>query len=109
MGSHSLHQGIFLTQGLNPGLLYCRQILYHLRSPLGNFRYNSHILLLSVKSPKLVLDKAGLYYNKKYTPKSYCLKTIKIYLLFMQESDEQLLSGVFFSPPSDGSDSGFLH
>ena len=30
MGSLSLLQGIFLTQGLNPGLLYCRQILYHL-------------------------------------------------------------------------------
>ena len=30
VGSHSLLQGIFLTQGLNPGLLYCRQILYHL-------------------------------------------------------------------------------
>ena len=29
-GSHSLLQGIFLTQGSNPGLLYYRQILYHL-------------------------------------------------------------------------------
>ena len=28
--SHSLLQGIFLTQGLNPGLLHCRQILYYL-------------------------------------------------------------------------------
>ena len=28
--SHSLLQGIFLTQGSNPGLLHCRQILYHL-------------------------------------------------------------------------------
>ena len=27
---HSLLQGIFLTQGLNPGLQHCRQILYHL-------------------------------------------------------------------------------
>ena len=27
-GSHSLLQGIFLTQGLNPGLLHCRWILY---------------------------------------------------------------------------------
>ena len=26
-----LLQGIFLAQGLNPGLLHCRQILYHLR------------------------------------------------------------------------------
>ena len=30
VGCHSLLQGIFLTQGLNPGLLHCRQILYHL-------------------------------------------------------------------------------
>ena len=28
MGCHLLLQGIFLTQGLNPGLLHCRQILY---------------------------------------------------------------------------------
>ena len=28
--SHSLLQGIFLTQGSNLGLLHCRQILYHL-------------------------------------------------------------------------------
>ena len=27
VGSHSLLQGIFPTQGFNPGLLYCRQIL----------------------------------------------------------------------------------
>ena len=30
VGSHSLLRGIFLTQGLNLGLLHCRQILYHL-------------------------------------------------------------------------------
>ena len=29
-GSFSLPQGIFPTQGLNPGLPYCRQILYQL-------------------------------------------------------------------------------
>ena len=29
---HSLLQGLFLTQGLNPGLLHCRQILYRLNS-----------------------------------------------------------------------------
>ena len=36
VGCHSLLQGIFPTQGLNPGLLNCRRILYHLshqRSP----------------------------------------------------------------------------
>ena len=30
VGSLSLLQGIFPTQGSNPGLLHCRQILYHL-------------------------------------------------------------------------------
>ena len=30
VGSLSLLQGIFPTQGSNPGLLYCRWILYHL-------------------------------------------------------------------------------
>ena len=32
MGCHALLQGIFLTQGLDPGLLYCRQILYQLNT-----------------------------------------------------------------------------
>ena len=47
VGCHSLLQGIFPTQGLNSGLLHCRQILYHLShqgSPLG---YES---LLDIKS-----------------------------------------------------------
>ena len=35
VGSHFLLQGIFLTQGLNLGLLHCRQILYPL-SHLGS-------------------------------------------------------------------------
>ena len=30
VGCHSFLQGIFLTQGLNLGLLHCRQTLYHL-------------------------------------------------------------------------------
>ena len=30
MGSHSLLQGIFPTQGLNPSLLHCKQIFYPL-------------------------------------------------------------------------------
>ena len=42
VGSHSLLRGIFLTQGLNPGLLHCRKILYHLRhqgSPLATLTF----------------------------------------------------------------------
>ena len=30
VGNHCLLQGIFLAQQLKPGLLHCRQILYHL-------------------------------------------------------------------------------
>ena len=39
VGSLSLLQGIFPTQGSNPGFPYCRRILYHLRhqgSPLDH-------------------------------------------------------------------------
>ena len=36
VGSHSLLQEIFLTQGLNPGLLHCRWILYCLSVYLHN-------------------------------------------------------------------------
>ena len=35
MGCHALLQGIFPTQGLNPGLLHCRRILYHLSHPVN--------------------------------------------------------------------------
>ena len=38
VGCHFLLHGIFLTQGLNPGLLHCRQTLYrlsHWRSAIG--------------------------------------------------------------------------
>ena len=35
MGCHALLQGVFPTQGLNPGLLHCRQIIYQL-SHQGN-------------------------------------------------------------------------
>ena len=43
-GFHSLLQGIFMTQGFNPGLLHCRQILYQPlsyqgRIPLGKNGY----------------------------------------------------------------------
>ena len=39
VGCHFFFQGIFLTQGLNPGFLHCRQILYQLScegSPIMN-------------------------------------------------------------------------
>ena len=51
VGCHALFQGIFLTQGLNPGFLHCRQILFRLSqqgSPnlyvYVNYRGNIHTL-----------------------------------------------------------------
>ena len=46
LGSHSLLPGIFLTWGLNPGLLHCRQILYclfrHQESPFNDVCKSNH-------------------------------------------------------------------
>ena len=64
-GLHFLLQGIFLTQGSNPGLLHCRQMLYHLNHQGSPFRqywlsttsgnadclYYSHSSFLLMESP----------------------------------------------------------
>ena len=42
VGSLSLLQGTFPTQESNPGLLYCRQILYQL-SYQGSLYINTHV------------------------------------------------------------------
>ena len=47
MGCHDLLQGIFPTQGSNPGLPHCRQILYHLSHQSSPYTY--------VKSSQIVL------------------------------------------------------
>ena len=58
---HALLQGIFPTQASNPGLLYCRQILYHLNhleSP--TLLQLSNGFLTSTPLQKLVLSKHQL-------------------------------------------------
>ena len=42
---HSLLQGIFLTQGSNPGLLHCRWILYRL-SHQGTSQPRTHVKII---------------------------------------------------------------
>ena len=39
VGCHAFLQGIFLTQGLNPGLPHCRWILHHLNHQGSSSRY----------------------------------------------------------------------
>ena len=51
VGNHSLLQGIFLTHGWNPGLLHCRQILYHLNhrgSQLTSFKNMYYVCILYI-------------------------------------------------------------
>ena len=70
VGSHSLLQGIFPTQGLNSGLLHCRQILYclnHQKSTEGpciyiciyKHRYIYIYMLVCVHT--YILKKESLY------------------------------------------------
>ena len=59
VGCHTLPQGIFLTQGSNPGLLHCRQILYYL-SHLPHTKFPH----LAAHPTKLELD---------WSLKPYCL------------------------------------
>ena len=53
----SFSRGIFLTQGSNPGLLHCRQTLYHLRHKRSPFFF----LLLDVL--KLRRKQVQKFYN----------------------------------------------
>ena len=65
VGSHALCQGIFLTQGLNLGLLHCRQMLYCLSYQGSLFvegqRADFWILpiALSILLPQLILIYPG--------------------------------------------------
>ena len=54
VGCHFLLQGIFLTQGSNPGLLHCRQILYHwaTREAYPIYRVTSNLPSKYISSPK---------------------------------------------------------
>ena len=52
--SHSLLQGIFLTQGLNPGILHCRNTLYHLSHHGRPWRIPVFNLVLPGSSPVLL-------------------------------------------------------
>ena len=65
MGFHSLLQGIFLIQGSNPGLLHCRQVLYHLSHRGGqHYRFNF------VKSSKILF--CASRWSQDPTPSVHC-------------------------------------
>ena len=57
VGYHLLLQLIFPTQGLNPGLLHCRRILYHLSHQRSPFVLPNNIKYLKI-----------YYYHNSYIP-----------------------------------------
>ena len=74
MGSLSLLQGIFLTQGLNPGLPHCKQILYqlsHQGSPKESESHSrqrgdeSNKVLISLKCTFLQVSSGKSLVNRK--------------------------------------------
>ena len=54
VGCHFLLQEIFPTQALNPGLLHCRQTLYHL-SHKGSSPRSKCVLILWLQSRSIVI------------------------------------------------------
>ena len=70
VGCQALLQGIFPTQGSNPGLLHCRQILYHLshqRSSKESSNYRTIVLLSHSSKVMLKILQARLqqYVNQE--------------------------------------------
>ena len=77
MGSLSLLQGIFPTQGLNPGLLYRRQILYQL-----NHKELFHLLDISNVS----LQFASYVSVFKQFLHCFCFANVLVYLFICYNS-----------------------
>ena len=48
VGYHALLQGIFPTQGSNPGLLHCRRILYRLSHQGSSFHFQAWNILVGM-------------------------------------------------------------
>ena len=67
MGCHFLLQGIFPTQWSNPGLLHCRQILYHLSYEEGRVERKSLNCQNTLRGSCIPLEKhwtfVFLFYN----------------------------------------------
>ena len=96
LGCHFLLQGIFPTQGSNPGLLHCRQTLYRL-SHQGSQR--KYLFLCQRKRWYSKKDPVQLKINKKINKqhnnirsKSLKLLSVTLYLCAQQLSCVQLFA-----------------
>ena len=85
VGCHSLPQGIFLTQGLNPGLLRCRQILYQLSHLMGNFNF------IWLSENKLLVRYINSIYHLFLTQFTYLSDKTVFHIFFGGEKNHILL------------------
>ena len=81
-GGHASLQGIFPTQGSNPGLLHCRQIIYHL-SRQGSPRILEWVASLLRESIQGLLHCRWILYQLSYQGSPY--STISV--LILKEDD----------------------
>ena len=72
VGSLSLFQEIFPTQGSNPGLPHCKQILYQLSYQGSPLKYNTLIIFNSL-SIEVILD-------KMIKEASFIMREMEVYL-----------------------------
>ena len=84
VGCHALLQGIFPTQGLNPGLLQCRQILYrlsHQGSPLNTGKGKPYSLSCMLFLPPSFHSTFPLTHSHTHTNRNiYVYQRTLIYL-----------------------------
>ena len=83
MGHHSLVLGIFLTRGLNPGLLHCRWILYHVTREARLETYWEAIFQVTSPKPRSLESPSSPMSEVLQTP-SHALACA-----FRQELEEQ--------------------
>ena len=85
VGSHSLLQGIFPTQGLNPGLPHCRQILYQL-SHKGSPRILEWVAFPTQESNQVLLRCRRILYQLSYQgslPSKWPIHINSLFFLFL--------------------------
>ena len=98
VGCHFLLQGIFLTQGLNPGLLHCRQTLYHLSEQGSHDQHRQHIK-----------KRRHYFANTSLSSQSYCLSSSHGLPWWLRSKESACNAGDLGSVPGLGRSPGGGH
>ena len=102
VGCHFLLQGIFMAQGLNPGLLHCRQTLY----PLSH--QGSPILAMLLYNSLNRLQVKGRNWNNKHNSFQRRTQLGKLGQEFLFHTDDKKRERMRASTSCDYRESNFL-